>query len=54
MDNNALHAVAAALQTMTVPPPDATFDDLLAQLETVAGTRDAIGPRQPDHAALAA
>ncbi len=54
MDKNALHAVATALQAMKVLPPDATFDDLLARLETVAGTRDKIVPDQADREALAA
>jgi hypothetical protein len=54
VDKNALHTLATALQAMKVPPPDAMFDDLLAQLEAVAGTRVAIDPRQPDRAAFAA
>ena len=43
MDKGIFCGTAAALQTMELPPADASFDDLLARLDAVPGIGDALG-----------
>lgn len=42
MNMNEFRGLATALQTMALPQADASFDDLLARLETVPSTRDVL------------